>query len=95
MIPERRRKSTRLKGYDYSLAGMCFITLVAHQRRNLFGQLVAGAMVLNDYGCILQAVWEELPRHYPHLELGAACVMPNHFHAILCLVDQGGRGPFH
>jgi putative transposase len=35
--------------------------------------------------------WFDLPNHYPHVELGAFCSMPNHVHGIIVL-DDGGRG---
>jgi hypothetical protein len=35
------RRSIRLKGYDYALAGAYFITLCTHNRDLPFGQVVA------------------------------------------------------
>ena len=40
-IPQRR--SVRLKGYDYAQNGAYFVTLCAHQRKCLFGEIVVGA----------------------------------------------------
>lgn len=37
------RKSIRLKGYDYSQAGLYFITICCHQRNHLFGHIAVGA----------------------------------------------------
>ena len=37
------RRSIRLKGYDYSQAGLYFITICCHNRECLFGQIVVGA----------------------------------------------------
>ncbi len=37
------RKSIRLQGYDYSLAGMYFITICAHKHTHHFGHIVVGA----------------------------------------------------
>lgn len=34
---KHHRVSTRLKGYDYTLAGAYFITIVTYQRAMLFG----------------------------------------------------------
>ena len=34
-----QRKSIRLKGYDYSQAGLYFITIVIKNRQNLFGNI--------------------------------------------------------
>jgi len=46
------RRSIRLKGYDYSLAGAYFITICCHDRLYLFGEIVDGEMVLNEMGKI-------------------------------------------
>jgi putative transposase len=42
---------------------------------------------LSHYGQIVQYVWLDLPKHYPYLVLDAFCIMPNHAHAILVLID--------
>jgi len=49
---KHRRRSIRLKGYDYSQAGAYFVTVVTWQRECLFGEVVDGNAVLNDRGNI-------------------------------------------
>lgn len=34
-----RCRSIRLKGYDYRLAGISFVTMVTYQRDSLFGEI--------------------------------------------------------
>jgi REP element-mobilizing transposase RayT len=80
----RRRRSIRLKGYDYARAGAYFITICTRGRACLFGDLVAGKMRLNDFGKIVQATWSHLPDHY-QIELDAFIVMPNHVHGIVVI----------
>jgi putative transposase len=86
------RRSIRLKGYDYSLAGAYFVTLVAWQRELLFGNVVNGESVLNELGQIVSEKWQWLETQYPYVELGAWIVMPNHFHGILVIHDIGRGG---
>ena len=44
------RKSIRLKGYDYSQAGLYFITICVQNRECLFGKIVDGELVVtNNY----------------------------------------------
>ena len=43
-------RSFRLNGYDYSQAGLCFISIVTQNRICLFGKIESGVMVLNDAG---------------------------------------------
>ena len=78
-----RRRTIRLHGYDYAQAGMYFVTICSFQNRHFFGEIINGEMILNDFGKIVLAEWENLPTRWPHLELGVYQVMPNHFHAIL------------
>ncbi|HEY3311150.1 MAG TPA: transposase [Anaerolineales bacterium] len=86
------RHSIRLPGYDYSRAGAYYVTIVTHGRENLFGEVLNGVMELSRYGQIVQAAWFDLPKHYRHLELDAFCIMPNHVHAILVLIEFGRDG---
>jgi len=87
-----RRRSLRLQGYDYSLAGGYFVTVVTKGRENLFGAVAEGEMHLTQFGKITRDAWLAIPRHYPHVILDEYCIMPNHFHGILFLSDDGSRG---
>ncbi len=90
--PPKRRIALRLPEYDYSQPGAYFVTLVTYKRAHLFGDISAGDMRLNRFGEIVHSTWLDLPRHYPHVELDAFVIMPNHVHAVLMLQDHGGRG---
>ncbi len=87
------RRSIRLKGYDYSQADAYFVTIVAWQREMLFGEIVDGEMVLNDFGKIVAEKWQWLETQYEYVELGAWVIMPNHFHGILIVDGRGGSRP--
>jgi REP element-mobilizing transposase RayT len=82
------RHSIRLPGYDYSRSGAYFITIVTQGREFLFGEIQNGEMRLTQSGQIVQRAWHDLPNHYPHVSLGAFCIMPNHVHAIILLNDD-------
>lgn len=45
-----RRKSIRLKGYDYSKAGLYFITICCDEMKHRFGKIENGVMILNELG---------------------------------------------
>ena len=49
-LAKHHRRSIRLKGYDYSQAGLYFVTIFCHQRQCLSGEIVDGVMWLNQYG---------------------------------------------
>jgi REP element-mobilizing transposase RayT len=86
------RRSIRLKGYDYSQEGLYFVTVCVQNRECLFGNVVNGEMVLNEYGKMVQMAWEELPQHYKNVELDEFVIMPNHIHGIIIITDSVGAG---
>jgi REP element-mobilizing transposase RayT len=97
LIPQR--KSIRLPGYDYTLAGAYFITLVTWQRECLFGEVImdsqegcAPGIRLNPYGEILSRVWQETALIRPNVILDEFVIMPNHVHGILIIQETIGKG---
>ncbi len=88
-LPQRR--SNRLQGYDYSLAGAYFVTVVTYQWEMLFGNVVAQEMRLTKYGEIVQSCWLSLPSHFPHVNLDEFAIMPNHIHGIIFLREGDVR----
>jgi len=82
-----KRKSPRLVGYDYAREGAYSITVCTHERINHFGQITNGIMYLNAIGMIVNTCWNEIPIHYPSVELDAFVIMPNHLHGILVFDD--------
>ena len=82
------RRSIRLKGYDYSQAGLYFVTIVCQNREHFFGKIENGKMILNDAGKMVNDEWLKLPKRFHNIRLHEYIVMPNHFHAILEIVNQ-------
>ncbi|MEO6190485.1 MAG: transposase, partial [Saprospiraceae bacterium] len=72
------RKSIRLKGYDYSQAGLYFITICCQDRACLFGHIINKEMVMNDAGKIANDCWIEIPNHFQNAVLHEHIIMPNH-----------------
>jgi REP element-mobilizing transposase RayT len=98
MATYHNRRSIRLKGYDYSKAGLYFITICTHERKPWFGEIEKDEMVLNEYGQIAFDQWIKLPERYPHMELDAFQIMPNHMHGILWIKHLpvgAGLAPAH
>jgi REP element-mobilizing transposase RayT len=83
-----RRRSIRLKSYDYSQAGAYFVTICTQERVCLFGEVVDDAMSLNDAGEMVASLWEGLPERFSGIEIDAFVVMPNHLHGIVVLPDE-------
>ena len=83
-IPERPRKNARLPGYDYSLPGPYFVTIVSKDRELIFDDLRLKAAV--------EDAWQWLGQTFRYAELDAFVVMPNHVHGVLLITDpQEGR----
>lgn len=88
------RRSIRLKGYDYSQAGLYFITICCNRKGNPlwlplwlpFGKIENKEMILNDAGKMIETEWVALITRFQNIELHEYIVMPNHFHGILQIV---------
>jgi REP element-mobilizing transposase RayT len=89
---EHHRRSIRLKGYDYSSRGAYFVTLVTHQRREIFGQIVDGDIRMSSLGQIVKNEWmrSNNVRREIRLNEDEFVVMPNHIHGIVWIVDPVG-----
>jgi REP-associated tyrosine transposase len=59
------------------------------ERECLFGEVIDGAMQLNDAGRMVERWWGELVKKFPFLTLDETVVMPNHLHGVL--FSSGGR----
>lgn len=88
-----KRRSVRLKNYDYSQEGLYFITICCQNKEHLFGKIENGQMILNPIGKIVKQCWEETPNIRPNVALHQFVVMPNHFHAIVEITHR--RGELH
>ena len=86
---ENGRKNMRLHGYDYSRAGLYFLTIVVQNRLHLFGEIRRGGsagssqMVLNDAGNMVAKWYYEIENKFPDKRCHEMVVMPNHFHCII------------
>ena len=89
---KHHRRSIRLKDYDYSQAGMYFITIVTRGRECTFGEIIDGETRLSAWGNIVQQEWIRLSKRFPYLELDAFVVMPNHLHGIITIIENCSRG---
>jgi REP element-mobilizing transposase RayT len=83
------RRSFRLKGYDYSQAGLYFVTICCQNNVCRFGKIENGEMIFNHFGKIADNEWMKLPERYPNMFLDVYQIMPNHIHGIIALGDVG------
>jgi REP element-mobilizing transposase RayT len=91
----QRRRSIRLKGYDYSQPGAYFLTLVTYQRAELFGTIMDCVMQLSALGQIAEDEWFRSVAIRPECRLyeDEFIIMPNHLHGIFWIVGADGIRP--
>ena len=95
--PDRhRRRSLRLKRYDYTQAGAYFVTIVVRGKLPLFGVVADGKMQLNAAGEMVQQIWDEMSNRFPSIVMDTFIAMPNHIHGIIIVgAPLVGARPFN
>ena len=93
-----KRKTIRLKEFDYSSCGAYFITICTSDKRNHFWETV-GATIgrpqdveLTLQGKIVDEAINQIPKIYDSVLVDCYVIMPNHIHLILIIhADENGR----
>lgn len=85
-----RVPSNRWSKWSYDAEAAYFITICTYHRECLFGNIVDSEMILSDCGLIVQREWEYSAQLRPEIILGNYIIMPNHFHAIVHIVETHG-----
>jgi putative transposase len=83
--PENRRRSVRLRGFDYAYRGFYFITICTHDKKPTLGKIVNYQTRLSDIGKIVEGCWLAIPQHFPNVYLDEWIIMPNHIHGIIVI----------
>ncbi|MDJ1496471.1 hypothetical protein QNI19_26280 [Cytophagaceae bacterium DM2B3-1] len=86
------RRSVRLPDYDYSQAGLYFVTLCVKDRQCLFGRIEQGQMILNEAGGIAHLEWVKSTEIRSEIILHEFIIMPNHMHGIVEIISKECRG---
>ncbi len=89
-----KRRSIRLKDFDYGQEGLYFITICCQNREHLFGEIVEGEMQLNDIGRVTEQCWNAIPKHFENVSLHSFVIMPNHVHGIIEIITNVGAKHF-
>lgn len=83
------RRKLRLPTHDYSSAGAYFVTIQAQGCAEPFGEVVNDAIRLSPIGQIVVKTWRWLSVQYSDVELDEFCLMPDHLHGIVVILDDG------
>ena len=87
-INTRRRRSIRLKGYDYSLSGADFVTICVEGGACLLGKVAEDMMLENPAGVMIGDCWHGLSDRFSCVDIDATIVMTNHMHGIILLLGD-------
>jgi len=101
MLKERpKRKSARMKGFDYRAPGAYFVTVCTQKRRCVLSEISVGAGFappenhLTKYGQIAKAQIFSLESAFPSVCVEKFVIMPNHIHLLIRLLPSaGGASP--
>lgn len=80
-----KRKSPRIKEYDYSQGNYYFVTICTSQKQRIFGN----PMELNKLGKIAEKLLFEIQVHCSNIRIDKHVIMPNHIHVIFEVVEDG------
>ena len=76
-----KRKSPRMKAFDYATPTAYFVTICTHEKQCIFGNPDA----LNQRGRIAYHAVLEIPVLFPCVSIEHFVIMPNHVHILLTI----------
>ena len=79
------RKYHRLRNWDYSSAGIYYITICCYEKHCYLGSIKNNNVILSEIGAISSSYWLEIPSHFPHAQLDEFIIMPNHIHGLIII----------
>ena len=83
-----RIQSNRLQGWDYSRAGLYFVTICTKDHMCLFGDISNGEIRLSAVGEIVADEWQKTERIRPNVKLDESVIMLNHIHGIIQILSD-------
>ena len=91
----QKRKSNRLKNYDYSQNGAYFITICVQDIKIIVGEgLAPPVLKLLPFGECIKEQINNLEIRYENVKIDNYVIMPNHIHILMRIENQtGGASP--
>ena len=80
-----RVESSRLRNWDYASDGYYYLTICTINRMFYFGDIINNQMILSKIGKTAYQYWQEIPNHFPFVQLDQFVIMPNHMHGIIVI----------
>ena len=91
---EHKRRSIRLKGYDYSSAGYYYVTICAFKRFLIFGRIFDKRMLLNKVGLVVKEELLKTVQMRKNVIIDDFAIMPNHVHLVLIIRNVNDVGAY-
>ena len=101
----RKRKTNRLREYDYSQNGAYFITICVQNRHEILCKIVGEGSalprnrtnarpetILTSLGNIVDEYIRMIPEKYPNVQIDTYVIMPDHVHMVL-VINHGRADP--
>ncbi len=80
----------RLTDWNYASSSWYYITICIQDRIPAFAKIDADANIhLSPLGSIVEEEWHKTTKIRSYVELDEYCVMPDHFHGILIIQNDG------
>ena len=93
-MEQKRRKATRLKGFDYSQNGAYFITICVKDMKCVLAEIVGAddlgspLIFLTDYGTIAEKNIVKMNSIYDNIAVDNYIIMPNHIHLLVSISNE-------
>ena len=93
-----KRKSPRLKNFDYNRKGVYFLTICTQNRRCMLSHIVGTGVLdcpcieLTSFGKIADKMIKKLNTFYENMSIEHYVIMPNHIHFLLFVRESGQSG---
>ena len=95
--PLLKRKTIRIKDYDYSNEGMYFITICTKNKIPLLSKIILDTVgndalvVPKKLGNIIDECWKNIETQNENIFINEYVIMPNHIHGIIEIKNQKER----
>ena len=80
-----RRKSIRLRYFDYRQTAVYFVTICTRDKLSTMGSIRASVLTASRLGKLAETCWSAIPEHSTGVELDLFTVMPNHVHGLVII----------
>jgi len=89
-----KRKSTRLKNYNYNAPGIYFITICTQDKKQILSRITKTSNVneipdniLTNYGTVAEKFLKQMSHFYENIILEKYVIMPNHIHLLIRIIE--------